>query len=356
MNLRSGWAWILAPTAQLVLGGLASRPCHLFGQRVRTRCCLPSTRVVNLQACAKKLSTPLEESSDMPKSEVHTSKALKIAERATSLFPVWVVVGALIASYYPPAFLWFKPKFIVIALAFIMAGMGLTLSVADFALAFSRPGMVLLGVASQYCIMPTLGYVIANVMRLPRDIAIGLILVAVCPGGAASNLVCLIGHADVALSVVLTLCSTLLSIVAIPSLMKLLAGQLVAIDTAGLLFSTVQVVLLPLFGGFLLKAAAPLAVTRAAKVLPLISVIGVVLICGSVVASTALSSISTPTILALALLHALGGVLGYWIARLFHIPVRSARTISIEVMMQNSSLAVALALAHFASPLTAVPG
>lgn len=349
-------AWVsagYATSAQLGIAGV--RRCT-----VTTPCpatiCRSTCRVVRVRACAEHPASSQSEIGDNVLKINRTDRILRFIEQVTGLFPVWVALGALLAACYPVAFLWFRPKYIVLTLAFIMAGMGLTLTFADFALAFSRPGIVLLGVASQYGIMPALGYSIAKLMRLPREIALGLILVAVCPGGAASNLVCLIGRADVALSVVLTMCSTVLSIIAIPTLMNLLAGQLVAIDAVGLLVSTVQVVLLPLCAGLMLKAAAPRAVMRTAKILPLISVIGVVLICGSIVAGTALSSITRSMVLALFILHSLGGVLGYGIARVFNLPVRSARTVSIEVMMQNSSLAVALALTHFASPLTAVPG
>lgn len=240
-----------------------------------------------------------------------------------------------------------------------MAGMGLTLSLDDFSTVLARPRTVVLGVCAQYGIMPFLGFAIGKLFRLPVDLAVGLTLVAVCPGGAASNLVCLIGKADVALSVVLTLCSTLLSIFAIPVLMQLLAGTLVPLSPGALLLSTVQVVLFPLAFGLSMKVLAPQLVEKAVLVLPLVSVIGVTLICGSIVASNSaalLSSVGSLMIVALSVLHGMGGLLGYYSARASGLPTRSSRTVSIEVMMQNSSLAVALAIAHFSSPLTAVPG
>jgi predicted Na+-dependent transporter len=121
---------------------------------------------------------------------------------------VWVLLGAVVAGLFPPSFLWFQPKYIVVVLSLIMGGMGLTLELSDFALAVSKPWIVLIGVLAQYGIMPSLGFVLGRVLKLRPELAVGLILVSVCPGGAASNIVCLIGKADVALSVVLTLCST----------------------------------------------------------------------------------------------------------------------------------------------------
>jgi bile acid:Na+ symporter, BASS family len=148
----------------------------------------------------------------------------------------------------------------------------------------------------------------------------------------------------------------MLSVLAIPTLMKVLAGTIVEINALPLLLSTSQVVLLPLTGGFMLKRLAPGLVKRVSKFLPLASVIGVTLICGSIVARTSLASFGTPLVAGIALLHAFGGLLGFCAARCFRLPTKSCRTVSIEVMMQNSSLAVALALAHFSSPLVAVPG
>lgn len=237
-----------------------------------------------------------------------------------------------------------------------MLGMGLTLSLSDFALVLKRPWVVLLGVFSQYIIMPASGLFLARLLRLPPQLAAGLLLVSCCPGGAASNIVCLIGGADVALSVVLTLCSTLTSVIAIPTLMKLLGGSIVDIRAAPLLISTAQVVLLPLFLGLVLQRLFPTVVARAAKFLPAFSVAGVVLICGSVVARTSLASLSPPLVAAVFLLHAFGGTFGYCAAKLFRLPTNACRTISIEVCMQNSALAVALATLHFASPLVSIPG
>lgn len=138
--------------------------------------------------------------------------------------------------------------------------------------------------------------------------------------------------------------------------MKVLAGSIVAIDALPLLVSTSQVVMLPLCGGFLVKSVAPGLVRRVSSILPLGSVIGVTLICGSIVARTSFSSFGPLLVLGIALLHALGGLIGFGAAKACKLPTTACRTVSIEVMMQNSSLAVALALAHFASPLVAVPG
>jgi bile acid:Na+ symporter, BASS family len=354
---RSMLGWSATPSTHFVARTVISRDaiCPRAAQAVRMQR-RPRART---PVCVESPVNPVQDGQESGPPQSRRITVGRVIDLSTTMFPVWVAGGAALAAVYPPAFLWFPPKFIVLVLAVIMAGMGLTLSADDFKIAASRPWTVLLGVLAQYSIMPSLGYCLTRLLPLPADIAVGIILVAVCPGGAASNLVCLIGKADVALSVVLTLCSTMLAVVAIPTLMKLLAGTIVPISALSLMMSTGQVVVAPLLLGFTLRRVVPTFVDRAATILPLISVLGVTLICGSIVASNAgasLGSVGPVVLLALTALHGLGGLLGYVVARLFAVPMKSARTVSIEVMMQNSSLAVALALAHFSSPLTAVPG
>lgn len=280
------------------------------------------------------------------------------ASVATSLFPVWIVCGAISALLHPPLFLWFNVRYIPPTLAAIMLGMGLTIEASDFVQIAKRPLLLLLGACAQFSIMPLLATLFSNIFALPLPLAVGTILVGTCPGGAASNIVCYIAQADVPYSVLLTLTSTLLSVIMIPLLMKLLAGTLVPISPLALFISTAQVVVLPLLLGALIKKFCPQTVHRLMAALPLLSVLGVTIICASIVASSAdiLATVGSALLITLASVHAAGGLLGYVIARVFRLSTNASRTMSIEVMMQNSSLAVSLATAHFANPLTAIPG
>lgn len=284
--------------------------------------------------------------------------AAKFLNVLTNLFPLWVLLCSLVAVTHPPSFLWFRSSYIVPLLSLIMLGMGLTLSPASFSAVARTPKLVIVGTLAQYSLMPLLARTLAYALRLPPALAAGVILVGVCPGGTASNVVSLLAGADVALSVVLTLMSTLLSVVCIPLFMSLLAGTLVPVRPLSMLLSTAQVVLFPLLLGAFVNRIWPQAVRAVATVLPLVSVISVTLICAGVVAAnaSALVSVGPMLIFAVAAMHALGGLFGYIVARVAGAPKISARTISIEVMMQNSSLAVSLANAQFANPLTAVPG
>lgn len=348
-----GWVPSIPVPASRTSSSLSSSFCSLrppptFRRTARVSR-LPSPAVWT--ACASASSPPAPAATP-----VLPSSFDRLLNRLTSLFPLWVALGAVAAVLYPPSFTWFETAWIRPILCVIMGGMGLTLAVEDFAIVFSRPSVVLLGVLSQYGIMPACGFLLGRLLHLPPPLAVGLLLVSCCPGGAASNIVCLIGEADVSLSVVLTVFSTLTSVLAIPTLMKLLGGTIVDIQALPLLISTAQFVLLPLAVGLLLKRLLPGLVRRAVKFLPFISVAGVVVICGSIVARTAVASLSPPLVGAIFLLHAFGGLFGYSTAKLFRLPTKACRTISIEVCMQNSALAVALASLHFANPLVCVPG
>ncbi len=163
---------------------------------------------------------------------------------ATNLFPLWSVLVAVVALWWPQAFLWYGKETITVGLGIIMLGMGLTLTVEDFRRVWKHPGAIGLGVALQFAVMPFLGWGIAQVFGLPKGMAVGLILVSCCPGGTASNVVVFLARADVALSVSMTAFSTLAAVALTPFLTQFYAGQYVPVDALGLLKSILLIVIL----------------------------------------------------------------------------------------------------------------
>jgi BASS family bile acid:Na+ symporter len=282
----------------------------------------------------------------------------RLLELAANAFPVWVLTACALALFQPAFFTWFRGEAIVIGLAVIMLGMGITLSVDDFARVATRPGTVAAGFAAQFLIMPTAGWLVATLCDLETPFAVGLILVACCPGGTASNVVTYIARADVALSVLMTTCTTLGAVVLTPLLTKLLAGRLVEVDAWGLFLSTLQVVVLPVAAGVAINRWLPGVVRTVMPVAPLVSVLTIALVCASIIGQNAAAvTASGPRLLgAVVLVHFIGFGVGYLFAWLLGYDRTVARTISIEVGMQNSGLGVVLAQKHFpAEPLTAVP-
>lgn len=238
---------------------------------------------------------------------------------------------------------------VVLILAFVMLCMGLTLTFEDFRRIARIPKAVAIGFAAQYSIMPLVAFGIAYAFSLPNYFAVGLILVGCCPGGTASNLVTYIAKADVALSVVMTVCSTLAAVILTPLLTQLFAGALVPVDSWLLFKQTLQVVILPVVLGVLLNRWVPRLVQGVMPIAPSLSVLGVCVICAIVFAAHAESILShgAELLLATALLHGSGFFIGYHLAKLSGFHSQTARTISVEVGMQNSGLAIVLAKQAF---------
>ena len=272
-------------------------------------------------------------------------------------FPAWALIASLLALWRPALFTWFSGPLITIGLAVIMLGMGLTLDAADFARVGRQKRLAAVGVLLQYTVMPALGWLVARLYDLPAPFAAGLILVACCPGGTASNVVAYLARADVPLSVVMTALSTMLAVILTPSLTAVLAGSRIDVPAVGLFLSTVQVVVVPIAAGLLMKRWLP-ALTRAIlPVAPLAAVVMITLIVASIIGAgrAEILAAGVRPVLAVFTLHAAGFLLGYVASRALRSDVRSARTISIEVGMQNSGLGVVLARQNFADPLVAIP-
>jgi BASS family bile acid:Na+ symporter len=276
----------------------------------------------------------------------------------TNLYPIWLVATAVLAYFKPESLLWFSGQWIVWALSLSMLGMGFTLTLEDFGRLRTMPGAAGLGFAAQYTVMPLAGWFVAWALKLEPGLAVGLILVASCPGGMASNMITFLAGANVALSVVLTMVSTLLAFIATPLWTSVLAGQYVPVDAWGLCKSTLQAVVLPVVIGVLSNWRFPKTVAKIAPFGPPVAVIGLSLITGGIVAvnAEAMSRHFGSLVAAAFAIHVLGFGLGYLLSKVLRYPEDVARTVSIEVGMQNGGMAALLARQHFSmEPLAAVP-
>jgi len=287
----------------------------------------------------------------------------------TNAFALWVIIGSLWAWFYPEHFRWFVDKdnkilgikLIHIGLGLIMFGMGITLSFDDFRAVLKMPRAVIAGVGAQFTVMPLLGFALAQLFSLEAGLAVGLILVSCCPGGTASNVVTYLARANLPLSVLMTMFSTLSAIVMTPLLTGWLAGKYVDIDRWNLFLNMVAVVLLPVIAGVLLNRFLPRAVRHVTPWSPLLSVVIIVLIVGGIIGNArgAIIEHAGSLLIVVFLLHAGGFGIGYALAALFRFKTAFQRTLSIEVGMQNSGLGSSLAKTEkfqgqFQSPLDAV--
>ena len=230
-------------------------------------------------------------------------------------------------------------------LGLIMFGMGLTLSPRDFLTVLQRWRLVGVGIVAQYTIMPLLAVGICFCLVLPPELMAGFVLLGACPGGTASNVVTYLARGNVALSVSMTLVSTLLAPVLTPWITWLLAGQNVDIDAPAMMQTIVWIVAVPLGLGLLLRLVAARWVARVVKALPLLSMLVIAWVVGIVMALNQQLILEFPAlILAGVIMHNLLGLgIGYTMARRLSSSLSDCRTVAIELGMQNSGLAVALA-------------
>ena len=272
---------------------------------------------------------------------------------------VLVLVVAAMALFWPASFSQIDTWTINPMLGVIMFGMGLTLSPQDFRIVFSRPKDILIGCLAQFTVMPLLALALSWAFVLPKELALGVILVGCCPGGTASNVITYLAKGDLALSVGMTATSTLLAPLLTPLLVWLLAGTMVQVDTIGMLLSIVYVVIAPIAVGLVFQRYLPKFTRSVVPYLPAFSSIAIAFVVGIIVAHNADRLLVGGLIVVLVvMLHNLCGLsLGYIIGRLLNLEAPKKRAISIEVGMQNSGLASSLATLHFAAyPLATIPG
>ena len=270
-------------------------------------------------------------------------------------FVLWVLLGAGWGYAFPDAAAPGR-DWIPEALAVVMLGMGLTLAPDDVRSLRHAGRPALAGVVLQYLVMPLSAAAVAWALRLPPELAVGLVLVGAAPGGTASNVVTFLARGDVALSVAMTTVSTVLSPLLTPLWVGVLASAWVPVDPVPLVVTVAKVVLIPVVAGVVLRRLWTPATWLLSGALPLVSMGAIAWIVGVIVALNRDRLGAAPSVLAAVVsLNALGLALGYGAARALKLPVRARRTVAIEVGMQNSGLAVALAVAHF-GPLAAVPG
>ena len=212
---------------------------------------------------------------------------------------------------------------------------------------------------AQFVIMPSLAWVLTRLFQLPAELAIGVILVGCCPGGTASNVITYLSKGDVALSVGMTGISTLLAPVMTPLLVKLFAGQMVPVDFWGMFLSIVEVIIVPIALGLLIKRTLPKVTAAVTPYLAAFSTIVITLIVIAVVSANAssLHSCGLTVILVVILHNICGYALGYGAGRALGLSHPQRTAISVEVGMQNSGLACSLASSQFAAmALASVPG
>lgn len=264
-------------------------------------------------------------------------------------FTLSIFAAATCALYFPQYFLqWgdFKLRSLVIPLLqVIMFGMGTSMKQGDFAAILKNPKGVMIGVASHFIIMPSFGFLLAKISGFSPEIAAGIILVGCSPSGLASNVMAYLGRANLALSITVTAVTTMLAPFITPVLMKLLAGSLININVANMMLEIAKMIIIPIVLGLLFNKIIKGRTGWLVRIMPVISMIAIALII-IVITAAGRNSLLTigPLLIILVLAHNLFGyLLGYYSARLFKMPESDARTVALEVGLQNAGLASGIA-------------
>jgi BASS family bile acid:Na+ symporter len=274
----------------------------------------------------------------------------------TRLFPLWAIILSTVAFFFPDLFLGLKPAIIPL-LTIVMFCMGMTLKWEDFKRTLKSPKVILIGVLLQYFVMPLSAYLISKSFGLTPEYIAGMVLVGSSAGGTASNVICYLAKGNVALSITLTMISTLIAVFAMPALSLLYLHQVVQVPFIKMLFSISQMVLIPVLAGTTLNTFMGTRIKKVGPLFPFISSIAIVVIIAIIIGlnQTKLKEVGF-IIICCVMLHNLTGLLiGFWIPKSLGYDNRTCRTLSIEVGMQNSGLSVALAVNHF-SIVAAIPG
>jgi BASS family bile acid:Na+ symporter len=276
--------------------------------------------------------------------------------RSVLFLPIGAILISIIAMLYPTS-LADHGKVIIPLLGLIMFSMGMTLKPADFKRVLEQPVLILVGVFLQYLLMPLIAWGLSNVLNLPLILTTGMILVGACPGGTASNVICFLAKANVALSISLTAVSTLLAAILTPLITLLYVDQSVVVPVSNMIKNLVLIVVLPVLSGVLINAYFQQRLDKIKLFLPSVSVLSIIFIIGVIVAknSEQLFELGILLFCAVALHNLFGLLAGYSIPKLLGYDEATCKTISIEVGMQNSGLAVVLANQYF-STLAALPG
>ncbi|PPR34455.1 MAG: Pantothenate precursors transporter PanS [Alphaproteobacteria bacterium MarineAlpha6_Bin4] len=269
---------------------------------------------------------------------------------STNLFPLWIIIFSFCAFLQPQY--WANLTFLIIPLlSLVMFSMGLTLKLENFLKIFKNFKILCLGIFLQFMIMPILGFTLVKFFNIEQIIGIGIILVGCAPGGTASNVICYLARGDVALSISLTIVSTILAVFFMPLLFLFYTGSSIEIPVYQMMFSIFKIVVIPVFLGVVINSIKSIKLEKIKLCLPLIAVLAIVVIVTIIIGSNSEEILEQgPRIFFIVVLHNLLGIfIGFYFCRKMNYSKKISKTLAIEIGMQNSGLATALAIKYFGS-------
>lgn len=244
----------------------------------------------------------------------------------------------------------FTQTLLGIMVAVIMLGMGASLTPRDFLLALKRPYGLMIGVIAQYGIMPFLGFVLVSTLTLPPAIAVGVLIMACMPGGTTSNIFTYFSKGNLALSVLMTVTSTVTGVILIPIILMLYANVLGLEIPREDIIRVLIVLLVPVALGMGLRklnANVGAVIEFGGSVLALFFILFIMVTWVPQNWQFLLSTTPATYIAAIAL-GLVGITVGYLFAKTLRLHPRNARTVALETGIQNGPLAIAIIAFTFA--------
>lgn len=250
-----------------------------------------------------------------------------------------------------------ETRLLGIMMMVIMLGMGASLTFKDFRIAFRKPQGILVGLLAQYGIMPALGYVMAVSLGMPPALAIGLILMGCMPGGTTSNIFTYFSKGVLALSIMMTICSTLVAVMMVPLLLQFYS-QLKGLPAeytvpAGNVAQVLVVLIVPTLIGIALRKWNPNVGATIELIGGLLGIFVILFLIGTWVPRNHMLLATTHWTVYFAVigLGLVGMALGYFLGRGLRQDPRRSRTIALETGIQNGPLAVLIVLLTFQGEL-----
>lgn len=254
--------------------------------------------------------------------------------------------------------------FLPLSLAFIMFGMGLSLTLADFKRILLFPKAVSIGLFNQLLIIPLLAFGLVKIFGLPAELAVGVMILAACPGGATSNLITHLAKGDSALSITLTAFSSMITVFTIPFLVNFsishfmgTSGEAIQLNVISTVVSVLIITILPVLIGMILLAKSPKLAIKIEPTFRKLSAVFFVFILIAAVVKERENLINYMFELGplVIVLNVVTLAVGFYSARILGLSAKQSKTISIESGIQNGTLGIAIAATLIGNSQMTIP-
>ncbi len=250
-----------------------------------------------------------------------------------------------------------------LSLFIIMLGMGMSLRPVDFKQVVVFPKAVILGLVGQIVVLPLIGFGLVLLLQLPPLIAVGVMLIAACPGGTSSNLISHLAKGDTALSITLTAFSSLITVITIPLVVSfsmqyfMAADQMIELPVLKTILTLVAITLLPVSIGMLIRSKYPVFATKQEKNVNIFSGLFLAFLVVAIIfqQAEAVKQGLITTGLVVFSLNIISMLSGFVVAKAAKLNARQSTTISIEIGVQNGTLAILIATTILHQPVLAIP-